>query len=90
MSQDAKIAQTFGVEEGSMNRVLRSLDVVGTTGGKVTLETIRQAAAHKAVATKGAQGRHAAAIKAAALEKGRPPQRKRPRRRARKGAMKPP
>ena len=34
-----------------MNRVLRSLDVVGTTGGKVTFETIRQAAARKAVAT---------------------------------------
>jgi hypothetical protein len=67
----AEIAQTFAADERSMNRVLRTLDVVGTTGGKVTLETIRQAAPRKAAATKGPQGHQAAAVKAARTRKRR-------------------
>lgn len=69
MPQDADIDQTHDVEGGATNQVRRSLDVVGTTGGKVTLETIRQAAARKAAATKGPQGHQAAAVKAARTRK---------------------
>lgn len=43
----------------------QSSNVLGTTGGKVALETIRAAAARKATATKGLQRRHDAAVKAA-------------------------
>ena len=52
-----------------MDRVVSSLDVVGTTGGKVTVETIRQAAPPWAAATEGAQGHQAAALKAARTRK---------------------
>ena len=52
-----------------MDRVVSSLDVVGTTGGKVTVETIRQAAPPWAAATEGPEGHQAAAVKAARTQK---------------------
>src|SRR5438046_4230352 len=55
----------LNAEGESMSRVL---DVIGTTGGKVTLETIRQTT-RKAAATKGSQGHRDAAVKAARTRK---------------------
>jgi hypothetical protein len=59
-----------------MNRVLSILDVIGPTGGKVTLETIRQGAGRKAAAASGRRGqggpprkRKAAAVKASATKR---------------------
>jgi len=67
--RDAEIPKGSDIEEGSMDRVISSLDVIGTNAGKVTLETIRQAAARKAAATTGPQGHQAAAAKAARTRK---------------------
>src|SRR5262249_9780173 len=65
------VAIDFASGVSTMEAVHRSLDVVGTTSGKVTLETTRQTAARKAAATKGVKGRRDAALKAARTRKRR-------------------
>lgn len=67
----------------------RVLDVIATTGGKATVETIRQTAARKAAATKGPQGHRTAAIKAARTRKLKAAAAKHPRQRVPRGILPP-